>query len=809
MPSRYRRRIVEHLSDSRYEAGTAAELAQHMRIDAEDREAFNEAIEELVAARQIHRDSKGRLQLPAIPDELVGRISVHPRGFAFLAPETTNREGDLFIPQGMTGGALNGDTVRVAVRKEGRRGRGDRSEYIGEVVEVLERRKDRFVGTLRRAGTEWRVSLDDREFTRPIVVRDVEAKNARHGDKVVIEFVKFPDPQRDQPGVGVITELLGEAGRPDVETQAVIRNYDLPEPFEEACLEQARQLAREFEEISEEELRKREDLRETFILTIDPPDARDFDDAISIRRLDDGGFELGVHIADVSHFVKPGTPLDTEAAERGNSVYLPRHVIPMLPEVLSNGICSLQEGVDRLTKSAFITLDADGRVRSTRFSSSIIRSAKRLTYLEAEELIAGRVAEARKHAMSETEYPEPLLPALRLMDTLAKVIRKRRMKDGMIVLALPDVELEFDDEGNVIGAHPEDDASTHGLIEMFMVEANEAVASLFDRLEVPILRRTHPDPSVFDLGELRQFCRVAGINIPKNPTRFELQQILDATRNTPRQQAIHLSILKSLTKAEYSPALIGHFALASEHYAHFTSPIRRYPDLLVHRSLQAYLDATDNGRAGPRARKAMANLGRQLRDDPRCPDEERLTAVGQTCNRTERTAELAERSLRTFLVLQFLEREHLGDHFEGLVSGMTSNMVFVQIPAYLVEGGIAVRDIPVPQSEKGKKGDAGKPDRWQMNPNTGALVAQRSGATLSIGDMLPVQIVAVDPPARKLELRVVPEAERKGKGKDAKKGGAKEKVKEKVKEKGTGRKIEAKSKPAKKGGGGRRKHKAR
>ena len=376
----------------------------------------------------------------------------------------------------------------------------------------------------------------------------------------------------------------------------------------------------------------------------------------------EGTWTLGVHIADVAGFIPVGSPLDVEAHARGTSVYLPRRVIPMLPEVLSNGVCSLQEGVNRFTKSVFIEFDGRGKVLGQRVSRSVIRSRKRLTYLEAQALIDGDRKEARKHARTEPVYEDELLDALRMSNQLARTLRKRRQRDGMIVLNLPEVELVFDDDGHVIDAVPEDDAYTHTIIEMFMVEANEAVARTFSAIDVPLIRRIHPEPALGDVQELQMYASIVGLRVPDSPTRHDLQQLLDATRDTPAARAIHFAVLRTLSKATYSPALVGHFALASAHYAHFTSPIRRYPDLTVHRALEAYLDRTDNGRAAPGGRKRKA-FARDLMADDRVLDEGQLVELGRHCSEMEVEAEQAERELREFLVLQFLAEHHLGDEF--------------------------------------------------------------------------------------------------------------------------------------------------
>ena len=513
----------------------------------------------------------------------------------------------------------------------------------------------------------------------------------------------------------------------------------------------------------------REDLREVLILTIDPPDAKDFDDAISLRKIDDPGdaaWELGVHIADVAHFVEPGSALDQEAYNRGNSTYLPRKVIPMLPEVLSNGVCSLQEAVDRFAKSCFITYDAQGHVLTQRFAKTLIRSAKRLTYLEAQALIDDDIREALKHtrAAGDIKYPRPVIQLLKCMDELAKVIRARRLRDGMIVLGLPEVDLIFDDAGHVTDARTEDNAFTHTVIEMCMVEANEAAARLFYAMGVPMIRRAHPDPDAHGLKDLRSFARVAGFNIPARPSRQELQWLLEKVRDSPAQHAVHMAVLKTLSKAEYMPDLIGHFALASEHYTHFTSPIRRYPDFIVHRALNAVIEiaAGDEQFAkgfGPKSKsEQLKKLGKKAAHDKRIPNEDELRVLGRHCSDTERNSEAAERDLRKYLVLQLLDTK-LGEDFAATVTGVTGQGAFLQIDLYLTDGFVKLNDLP---------GD--KADRWQFNPNTAALVAQRSGRTIAIGDRFTVRIANIDLSRRQMELVVLDDRNPKRDGKGKTKG---------------------------------------
>jgi ribonuclease R len=758
MPIRFRQRILDHLRHDAYRPASIRDVARQLRVADEDMTAFESAVDQLVVAGRLEIGSDERLRLPPYGSEAEGRIKITRGGFGFLIPDQPTREGDLFIPEGSTLDAISGDRVRVKiVRKNAavRRGRGasersgptERGDLVGRVVEILERGRTRFAGVLVKEGRTWLVEPDGRVLRDRIVVRDPFVKNpmARAGDKCVVEITIWGEDGALPEGV--IVEILGEAGKPDVETEAVIASHQIRTIFDHAILEQAGEAARSFEASAKGPWPDRLDLTEGFVFTIDPPDAKDYDDAISIAYDPDADeWELGVHIADVSHFVPAGSPLDIEAQARGTSVYLPRRVVPMLPEQLSNGVCSLQEGVARFTKSVFIVFDAKGRVVSQNAASSVIRSAKRLTYLEAQALIDGDLATARTHAKTEPEYSSDLLDALRLSNRLAKILRERRRRDGMIALHLPQSELVFDAEGRVIDAVPEDGSFTHTLIEMFMVEANEAVARMFADLELPLLRRIHPEPSWGDIEQLRVFARLVKVELPDAPKRKDLQHLLEKTLDSTSTRAIHFAVLRSLAKASYAPTLVGHFALASEHYAHFTSPIRRYPDLLVHRALQAYLDATDNGRDAPSG-KHRRKLAHSLQDDPRVIDEATLVNLGFQCTEREIAAEEAERELRTFLILQMLLEKHLGDEFDATVTGISpSGTVFASLEKYLVDGSIPSRELG---------GADGRADRWQIAAATGRLVAARSGASIGLGDLVRVAIDRIDLAARQMTLRLV------------------------------------------------------
>mgnify|MGYP001793200117 CR=1 FL=1 len=764
---KYKDAILRHVGHENYSPSTVEKLAEDLRAD--DPEALKAAVEALASSGALALSNAEQVTLPSLSaagDEITGTFQRAARGFGFIRPDTKVREGKVYVHAEDTQGALNGDKVRAHIRRDRKReasGRGGFGpQFIASIIEVLERKRSSYAATMQKRGTTWLAMPDGNTSVGPVVIADAESKYVSEGDKVVIDLTEYPEGHA--LAEGVITRVLGEAGQPDVETQAVIAAYALPpDEFPDACLDHARESTRAFDDAigrflgdGAAALPDRLDLTEDYITTIDPPDAKDYDDAISVKRTDDG-WELGIHIADVAHFIQPGSPLDVEARERGNSVYLPRHVIPMLPEILSNGICSLQPQVPRFAKSIFIHYDLSGRVIRTGAAQTIINSAKRMTYLEAQALIEGNEEEARKHARTEPEYTPKLKNTVKLMNELARTIRERRRSAGMIHLELPDVELIYDDNGHVVDAEPEDDAFTHTIIEMFMVEANEAVARLFERMGVPVMRRVHPDPAPAGMEEAQKVAKVAGYTLPKNPTREQLQSILDVTRGKPSARAVHMAVLRTLSKAEYSPAPIGHFALASDAYSHFTSPIRRYADLLTHRLLQDYLTLTDNGQKPPKGEKEMKLLGRKLADANSFIPQEDLVTIGRHISDTEANASDAERELRSFLVLQLLSNK-VGEVFDGVVTGLNPRGLFIQIDKYLADGFIKVEDLP------GDVTRGGQAPRWVTVRDTGGLVDKNSGRSFNFGDRVRVQIGSVDLPKRRLELFVA-DAESRAAGK--------------------------------------------
>ncbi len=733
-----REKILEHVRSTQYSPQKPRQIARSIdKADDDAYPAFREALRDLMHEGRVIIGQGGTIVLPAERtgekrDEIIGTFRQNRKGFGFVIPTDSSAHEDLYIPEeGNPASAITGDVVRAKILSRGKR--DGKAITAGRIVEVIERKNKRFVGTLDKKGHDWFVLPDGNTYTEPIYTPDAGGRYIKKGTKVVVEITEFPT--RDEAAMGVITEVLGEEGAKDVDLRTVIVQHNLPNDFPDEVKDEASAAHASFN-VDDELHRRYNAMTDQVICTIDPDDAKDYDDAISLTQLDNGEWELGVHIADVSHFVKKDSALDKEAYERGNSTYFPGYVIPMLPEVLSNGVCSLQEGVPRLCKSAFIVFDRDAKPIRTRFSNTIIKSAKRLRYREAQAIIDE--AEVIPHPEGDrklSDYDGQIIDLLHDMNDLAKRIQQRRHKAGQLVLNLPQADLILNEEGKVVDAKPEDQSFTHTLIEMFMVEANEAVARLLDSIGVPFIRRTHPEPDPKASDKLKVFLSACGHKLPSEMDRFSLQALLASVKDKPEAFAVNLAILRSLTRAEYSPKPIGHFALASTHYAHFTSPIRRYADLTIHRLMDAFFEAAgDDHTKGPIG-KPKGKV--QLRDVPSMDD---AVTTGKHISYTERRSQDAERELRQIKLLELMQN-HIGEQFTGVVTGVTNFGLFIQLQTFLIEGLIRYTNL--------------LDDWWDVDEKAGMIKGQRTGQRIRIGDVAKVTIARVDLPRRELDLNVV------------------------------------------------------
>ncbi len=707
-PAGWRQAILEYIAAHPDKPQKARGLARALAIETGDYPDFRALVREMLNENVLVLGRARTLRLPTAEKAsgkdgtltFTGIFRAHRRGFGFI--EVSDGD-DVYVPRLRTHDALDGDVVEARLI----RGRRAGDEARAEVIRIVSRAETNWVGPLEKRREGWIVEPIGRRPAPLVLIEDPTAKSARPGDLVVVE----PIEQKLNPRLvrGVIVERLGAPNLAETKVRAVAARYGLPEAFEPEVLSEARAVIANFDPDNAPD---RKDLRDLLTITIDPVDARDFDDAISIHATRDG-WELGVHIADVAAFVTPGSELDAEARRRGNSTYFPGYVVPMLPEVLSNGICSLQPNQPRFCKSIFIDYDRRGRARGARFDNAVIESSARLTYEQASAVLDGQ---------SDPTLTDEVVELLRQAEKLARAIRKRRVREGMISLNLPEVDIVRDEHGEVCGAVPADTSFSHTLIEMFMVEANEAVCRMFAAIGVPHLRRTHDDPDPEAVVRLGHQLVPLGIPVPTELNQHSMQDLLASVKGKPAEHAVNFVLLRCLAQATYSPGMIGHFALASRDYCHFTSPIRRYPDLIVHRLL-------DELRTGDNVNRFEANEA--------IPDTETLQQIGRECSASERLSQQAERDARQWLLLDFLQR-FLGDTFDGLITGVSSIGAFVQIQPYLAEGLVRVEDFG--------------PDHWDHNEESSTFVGRNSRQLICFGQPVRVQIASIDPFAQEMNL---------------------------------------------------------
>ena len=633
---------------------------------------------------------------------ITGVYQAAGKGFGFVTPEgATGREEDLFIPPRAENGAWNGDTVAV-LPDTGRVAAGEKR--TAHVTAILRRGNPTVTGAVRKHGREtWLVPAGDK-LREPIQIVG-KTSGVRPGDRAAVKMASYGTSK--QPPMGTLLEVFGRDGSREAAVESILFEQNIEREFPDQVLAQAAEAP---EQVDPAALEGRLDLRGKCIITIDGEHAKDLDDAVSLERDEQGRAVLGVHIADVSHYVPMGSPLDVEAWQRGTSVYFADQVIPMLPKELSNGICSLNPKVDRLTLSCIMTLNPDGSVAEHTIAKSVIKTTERMNYKDCNTLLKGTDPEL------EERYAN-ILPMLREMAALAKALERRRKLRGSLDLESRENEILCDEEGHPIGVQARTPGVSEGLIESFMLAANECVARHLADRELPGIFRIHEKPSGEKTEALRNVLAPLGYTF-QEPDHFSIQKILEASRGTPEEYLVHTAVLRSMMKARYDPKNLGHFGLAADYYCHFTSPIRRYPDLMVHRCLTAMLDGTLESKAGQKLSSAIPKAAKQASE-------------------RELAAQVAERDIEKCYLAEFMA-EHIGETFPGVVSGVSRFGLFV-LTGVGVEGFLPAEALPG--------------GHYAYSEEHLTLTGSQ-GERYTLGTLLEVACVSADPGSGQVEFRL-------------------------------------------------------
>ena len=710
-----------------YQPMTKSELARHLEVPSARRDALRLALETLVGDGLLAEGKKARYELCARSGKhLVGTLKFHPKGHAFFFPDPTDDQNlatglDLAalsriqIPRREAATALDGDRVLVALRtpkprgdsRRGLRGEAAPDEPSGKVEKVISRRSGRLVGVFHQQGRHASVTCDDKALDGDIDI--IGETTAQNGQLVVVDLAQWSE--RTVAPRGRIIEVLGWPGDAGVDMLAVIQRFGLRTAFPEEVLAAARATP-DTPDLAE--IARRKDWRDKLVITIDPADAKDHDDAIWLEKTA-RGWSLAVHIADVSHYVKPGGVLDREAAERGNSTYLVDRVLPMLPTELSNGICSLKPDVDRLTKCALLDIAADGEVKKARFIDAVIHSRAKLSYEQAQAILDGKPAPAGSDpALAET---------VREGWRLASVLRQRRFKHGALDLEMPEIRVRIDAQGHAIAVDPVVHTASHQLVEECMLAANDAVARVLRERQKPAIHRIHEDPDPSRLLDYSATAKLYGYNPGDLTNRAHIQKLLDDSKGSPEEHVIKLGLLKSLKRAAYSAESLGHYGLAKGDYCHFTSPIRRYADLIVHRALQPLLDNPPKPADRTPAFAEMREISRHISDTERVSAE----AEGET------------KQLKLLEYLQSVAGSANPPLFDGLITEARPMGLMVEIPALGVRGVVKREDLP--------------DGRWRFEAHRMAW-ASFDGRIIQSGMRVPLRVIAIDTTRRFVDFAV-------------------------------------------------------
>lgn len=710
MSDKRKKVIMDLVSSEFYVPMKEKELAVMLQVSKEDRGELNRLLNELLAEGKLSLTKKGKFIKAKHSDkELIGTFTSHSKGFGFV--EIEGRDEDLYIPENFVNGAFHKDTVRVSLLSGHSAGQNGRRQEA-QVIEILARGMKQIVGIYDKSNKNYGFVIpDNTKIGEDIFVPAERSKGAVTGHKVVCEITDYGRSNRKPEGK--ITEILGHVNDPGVDIMSIVRGYELPVEFSEKIMHQAERVANE---VSGADMEGRSDLRGVQMVTIDGEDAKDLDDAVSLTR-DGALYRLGVHIADVTNYVQENSALDWEARERGTSVYLVDRVIPMLPHKLSNGICSLNAGEDRLALSCLMTIDQKGEVVSHEIVESVIRVDRRMSYTSVKKILEDRdEAECREY--------EALVPMFELMRELAGILRAKRKKRGSIDFDFPESRIILDRQGHPLEIKPYERNVATKIIEDFMLIANETVAEHFHWMELPFVYRTHDNPDPEKISKLGTFIRNFGYSIKSRQEEIhpkELQKLLAKIEDTPEEALIARLTLRSMKQAKYTINCTGHFGLACPYYCHFTSPIRRYPDLQIHRIIKEQL----RGRLNEKRIEHYNEI---------------LPKVAKHSSEMERRADEAERETDKLKKVEFME-QHIGEVYEGVISSITAWGVYVELPN-TIEGMIHVSMLPG--------------DYFYYDEETYEMVGQATDIRYKLGQKLMVRVNATDKILRTIDF-VIPQ----------------------------------------------------
>lgn len=701
-----KKRILEYLQENDTKPHIEMELMKALEIEAIDRSTFIALLEEMESYGEVIKTKKGKYALPEFFGIYVGRLQIAMRGFGFVVVENTTM-GDVFIPSNALMGAMNGDKVMIKLTKSG----GGNSRSEGEVIKIIERVHKNIVGTYEDNKGYGFVIPDDQKIKSDIFVSRNQNLGARTGDKVVIEVTKWAENRRNPEGK--IIEILGQSGEPGVDIKAVIRSYNLHESFNHRALDEADAIS---SEVSEEEIKLRADYRNEKVFTIDGKDAKDLDDAVHIKRLSNGNFELGVHIADVSYYVKENSKLDKEALKRATSVYLINRVVPMLPERLSNGICSLNPHVNRLTLSCVMEINNKGEVVSHKVQESVIKTVERMNYTDVSDIIENKAT-----ADTLKRY-EAIVEDIRLMHHLSDILYKKRHQRGAIDFDFDETKIMLDGEGKPIHIGKAERRVGHKLIESFMLAANETIAEQMHWLELPFVYRIHEEPKPEKIEDLNKLLYHFGYKIKGNLESLHpksIQQIIEEVAGKKEEHVISKLTLRSLKQAKYAPYNQGHFGLSAKYYCHFTSPIRRYPDLQIHRIIREMLQ----GKLTEKRVTALKKI---------------VDKVSVLSSERERNAELAEREVYDMKKAEYMVN-YIGQTFEGVISTITSFGMFIELEN-TIEGLVRL--------------DTLEDDYYIFDEKRMHLIGESKRKIYALGDPVIIRVIGANPVLRQIDFEL-------------------------------------------------------